>query len=102
MMRLLVVLAHPDDESFGCGSVLTEAVANGQDTAVLCAMLGEAGDSRIDTDDLATLRESELRAAAAILGVGLVRLLGHIHSGMTDEPPARRTGLGRSLCQRHA
>ncbi len=54
---------------------------------MVCATLGEAGESRIETEDLAALRESELRASAAILGVGLVRLLGHIDSGMTDEPP---------------
>ncbi len=85
-MRLLVTVAHPDDESFGCGSLLARAAADGHDTAVVCATLGEAGGSRIETDDLAALREEELRAAAAILGVGLVRLLGHIDSGMTDEP----------------
>lgn len=86
-MRLLVVVAHPDDESFGCGSVLARAAANRDDTAVVCATLGEAGENRTGTDDLAELRESELRAAAAILGVGLVRLLGHADSGMTGEPP---------------
>jgi LmbE family N-acetylglucosaminyl deacetylase len=87
-MRFLIVVAHPDDESFGCGSVLAHAAANGDDTAVVCATLGEAGESRIETEDLAALRESELRAAAAILGVGMVRLLGHVDSGMTDEPPS--------------
>jgi LmbE family N-acetylglucosaminyl deacetylase/SAM-dependent methyltransferase len=86
-MRLLTVVAHPDDESFGCGSVLAHAAAKGHDTAVVCATLGEAGESRIETADLAALRESELRAASAILGVGTVRLLGHVDSGMTGEPP---------------
>jgi LmbE family N-acetylglucosaminyl deacetylase len=86
-MRLLVVVAHPDDESFGCGSLLAHAVTEGYETAVLCATRGEAGASRVDTDDLAALRESELRAAAAILGVEEVRLLEHVDSGMSDEPP---------------
>jgi LmbE family N-acetylglucosaminyl deacetylase/SAM-dependent methyltransferase len=86
-MLLLIVVAHPDDESFGCGSVLAYAAANGYDTAVVCATLGEAGESRIATDDLAALRESELRAASAILGVGQIRLLGHTDSGMTGDPP---------------
>jgi N-acetyl-1-D-myo-inositol-2-amino-2-deoxy-alpha-D-glucopyranoside deacetylase len=86
-MRLLVVVAHPDDESFGCGSVLARAAAEGHATAVICATRGEAGESRIATDDLAALRESELRAAAGILGVSSVRLLGHVDSGMSDEPP---------------
>jgi LmbE family N-acetylglucosaminyl deacetylase/SAM-dependent methyltransferase len=86
-MQLLVVVAHPDDESFGCGSLLAHAAAEGYETAVLCATRGEAGESRVDTDDLAALRESELRAAAVVLGVGEVRLLDHVDSAMSDEPP---------------
>ena len=85
-MKLLVVVAHPDDESFGCGSVLARAAAEGHRTAVLCATRGEAGESRIAADDLAATREAELRAAARILGVTEVRLLDHRDSGMTGEP----------------
>lgn len=85
-MRLLVVVAHPDDESFGCGSVLARAAARGDETVVLCATRGEAGESRIATDDVAGLREAELLAAAGILGVGTVRLLDHADSGMDGEP----------------
>jgi N-acetyl-1-D-myo-inositol-2-amino-2-deoxy-alpha-D-glucopyranoside deacetylase len=83
---LLVVIAHPDDESFGCGSVLARAAAAGHETAVLCATRGEAGESRIQTDDLASLREGELRTAASILGVRTVRLLVHRDSGMDGDP----------------
>ena len=60
-MRLLVVVAHPDDESFGCGSLLAHAAAVGYETSVLCATRGEAGESRIDTADLAAHREAELQ-----------------------------------------
>jgi LmbE family N-acetylglucosaminyl deacetylase len=85
-VRLLVVVAHPDDESFGCGSVLALAAARGDETCVLCATRGEAGESRVDTDDVGRLREGELRAAADLLGVGEVRLLDHVDSGMEGEP----------------
>ena len=85
-MRLLVVVAHPDDESFGCGSVLAAASAAGDETVVLCATRGEAGESRIRTDDLAALREAELHEAARILGVGTVLLLGHADSGLDGAP----------------
>jgi LmbE family N-acetylglucosaminyl deacetylase len=85
-MRLLVVVAHPDDESFGCGSVLAHAAALGWHTAVLCATRGESGVSRVETADLAALREAELRAAAEILGVAEVRLLDHADSGMDGDP----------------
>jgi N-acetyl-1-D-myo-inositol-2-amino-2-deoxy-alpha-D-glucopyranoside deacetylase len=85
-MRLLVVVAHPDDESFGCGSVLARASAAGDVTAVLCATRGEAGECRVVTDDLGALREAELRAAAAVLGVGTVQVLDHLDSGMDGDP----------------
>jgi LmbE family N-acetylglucosaminyl deacetylase len=87
-MRLLVVVAHPDDESFGCGSVLAAASAVGDETVVLCATRGEAGESRIRTDDLAGLREAELREAARILGVGTVLVLDHADSDLGGEPAA--------------
>jgi N-acetyl-1-D-myo-inositol-2-amino-2-deoxy-alpha-D-glucopyranoside deacetylase len=88
-MRLLVVVAHPDDESFGCGSLLAHAAAVGYETSVLCATRGEAGESRIDTADLAAHREAELRDSARILGVRHVRLLDHRDSGMTGDPEPR-------------
>ena len=84
-MNLLVVVAHPDDESFGCGSVLARAAEAGHRTAVLCATRGEAGESRIEVDDLAAVRESELRAAASLLGVDEVRVLDHRDSGMAGD-----------------
>ena len=87
-MKLLVVVAHPDDESFGCGSVLARAAQAGHRTTVLCATRGEAGESQLDVDDLAAVREAELRAAAAVLGVAEVRLLDHLDSGMAGDPPA--------------
>jgi N-acetyl-1-D-myo-inositol-2-amino-2-deoxy-alpha-D-glucopyranoside deacetylase len=86
-MRLLVVVAHPDDESFGCGSVLLHARASGYETSVLCATRGEAGESRVPIDDLASVREAELRAAARLLGVTTVAILGYRDSGM-DGPLA--------------
>src|SRR4051812_13979801 len=86
-MLLLVVVAHPDDESFGCGSILLHARATGYDTAILCATRGDAGHSRVEVDDLGAVREAELRDAAGILGVRTVRLLEHRDSGM-DGPAA--------------
>jgi LmbE family N-acetylglucosaminyl deacetylase len=85
-MRLLVVVAHPDDESFQCGSILAHANGRGDTTAVLCATRGEAGGSRIDTDDLAALREAELRTATGLLGLDTLVLLDHRDSGLEGDP----------------
>lgn len=40
--RLMVTVAHPDDETFGCGSLLHAAAAGAQ-TCVVWATRGEAG-----------------------------------------------------------
>jgi LmbE family N-acetylglucosaminyl deacetylase len=80
--RLQVVVAHPDDETFSCGSLLLHAAAGGATTAVCCATRGEAGGAGTD---LGTVRERELRRAAAILGVDRVDLLGFVDSGMSGD-----------------
>jgi len=88
--RLLVVVAHPDDETFGCGSVLLHAAARGAVTAVCCATRGEAGEpapgSGVTVERLAAVRDAELRAAARALGVSRVVLLDHRDSAMDGEP----------------
>lgn len=89
--RLLVVVAHPDDETFGLGSVLARAARLGADVTVCCATRGEAGEVVGDVDvsaGLAVVRERELRAAAEALGVREVVLLPFGDSDMTGEPPA--------------
>src|SRR5690242_4937705 len=62
--RLQVVVAHPDDETFGCGSLLLHAAAKGATTSVVCATRGEAGEGA--ADDLGAVRERELREAARV------------------------------------
>ena len=79
--RLQVVVAHPDDETFGCGSLLLHAAAAGATTSVVCATRGEAGESA--AADLGAVRERELREAARLLGVDRVDLLGFADSGMS-------------------
>ena len=84
--RLQVVVAHPDDETFGCGSLLLHAAAAGATTSVLCATRGEAGEG--NATDLGATRERELREAARVLGVARVDLLGFADSGMSGDAGA--------------
>ena len=82
--RWLVVVAHPDDEAFGCGSVIARAAGRGADVTVACATRGEAGEVRPELTgcgDLGTLREAELHRASAVLGAARVELLGYRDSG---------------------
>src|SRR5215213_8547528 len=86
--RLLVTVAHPDDETFGMGSVLAHAAAHGLEARVICATRGELGEPAIDigTTPLGEVREGELRAAAAILGVVHVEVLDYCDSGVDGDP----------------
>lgn len=88
--RWLVAVAHPDDESFGCGSTIAHAAARGAEVTVACATRGEAGEPAPGSPagDLGTVREGELRRAAAHLGVRRVELLGYRDSGFDGDPPA--------------
>lgn len=84
--RILAVLAHPDDESFGLGGTLALYAQKGNDTYLVCATRGEAGT--IDAEhlngfkDAAELRTAELERAAKILGLKDVFFLGYRDSGM--------------------
>lgn len=83
MARIQVVVAHPDDETFGTGSLLLQAATAGAATSVVCATRGEAGEG---DGDLGSVREAELRRAAAAMGVAEVSLLGYGDSGMAGDP----------------
>lgn len=74
---LLVVLAHPDDESFPMGGTLAKYAAQGVRVELICATLGEAGIPGRSPVETAQIRERELRAAAKVLGLRQVRLLGY-------------------------
>ncbi|UOY02110.1 PIG-L deacetylase family protein [Blastococcus sp. PRF04-17] len=82
--RWLVAVAHPDDESFGCGSTIAHATTRGAEVTVVCATRGEAGEPAAELPhgtDLGSVREVELRRAAGHLGVARLELLGYRDSG---------------------
>lgn len=72
--RILVIVAHPDDESFGLGAVLSTFIESGADVSVLCFTRGEASTLRGVDGDLSTIRATELEAAALKIGVSEVHL----------------------------
>jgi LmbE family N-acetylglucosaminyl deacetylase len=90
--RLLLIFAHPDDESFVAAGLSRRYADAGAHIALVTATRGEAG-SRGDPplcteEELPAWRESELREAAAILGIGNVYLLGYRDKHLPDAPPA--------------
>lgn len=82
MRRLLGVFAHPDDEVFCAGGTFARHTAAGGDAVVVSATRGEAGQIRdaaaATRRTIAEVRERELRAACAELGIGRVRLLDYV------------------------
>ncbi len=88
--RLLAVLAHPDDESFGLGGTLALYASRGVDVYLICATGGEAGEIQPEFlqgyDHVRQLRLDELRCATSALGLKDVHLLGYRDSGMPGSP----------------
>lgn len=85
-LRLMAVLAHPDDESLGFGGSLAKYSSEGVDVFLLTATRGYGGRYRghrpgdpqhPGPSALASIREAELRAAATALGVREVSLLDY-------------------------
>lgn len=84
--RLLLALAHPDDESFGSGGLISKYVAEGVDVYLICATDGDMGtipeDMRGQFDSVRELRLSELECASKKLGFKEVFTYGYKDSGM--------------------
>lgn len=90
--KLLAVLAHPDDESLGFGGTLAKYAAEGVETYLITATRGERGrfgslGKGADPVEVARAREAELRAAAAVLGIREVSILGY-SDGAVDQVDA--------------
>ncbi|MFN3601388.1 MAG: PIG-L family deacetylase [Dietzia sp.] len=85
---VLAVVAHPDDESFGLGAVLSTCVVVGAAVDVLCLTRGEASTLHGVEGDLSQIRELELRAAADALGARGVTLRDLRDGGLSALDPA--------------
>jgi len=81
---VLAVVAHPDDESFGLGAVLSAFVDAGTKVTVLCFTHGEASTVHGVAGDLTAVRVGELDAAARALGASGVQLLGYPDGALTE------------------
>lgn len=93
---LLAVFAHPDDEAFSSGGILTHYASLGVQVELLCATRGEAGkisDPTLSITDLGSHRELELRRACQAMGIAAPRFMDYHDSGRlerlrTDDPLA--------------
>ncbi|WP_244224069.1 N-acetyl-1-D-myo-inositol-2-amino-2-deoxy-alpha-D-glucopyranoside deacetylase [Streptomyces tirandamycinicus] len=103
--RLLLVHAHPDDESINNGATMARYAAEGALVTLVTCTLGEEGEvippglghlAADEDDTLGAHRAGELAAAMRELGVHDHRLLGGAgrfrDSGMMGVPQNRRPG----------
>ncbi|HSP08736.1 MAG TPA: PIG-L family deacetylase [Candidatus Dormibacteraeota bacterium] len=83
---LLIVMAHPDDESMGCGGLILRHTRAGIPVHLICATYGEAGWTGkpigARREDLAEIRAAELEEAAGALGLGGVELWDYPDGGL--------------------
>jgi len=91
-LRLMCILAHPDDESLGTGGILARYAAEGVATYLVTATRGQRGwfgapDEYPGPDALGRIRERELRAAARVLGVREVTLLDYTDGDLDRAGP---------------
>jgi N-acetyl-1-D-myo-inositol-2-amino-2-deoxy-alpha-D-glucopyranoside deacetylase len=100
--RLMLVHAHPDDETIMDGATMAKYVAEGAAVCLVTCTLGEEGEVLVEdlahlapdqTDDLGSHRLGELKLAMEILGVtDLLRLGGdgrYRDSGMAYDAEGR-------------
>jgi LmbE family N-acetylglucosaminyl deacetylase len=84
---LLVVMAHPDDESMGTGGLILRHTRDGIATHLICATCGEAGwmgkPFGANKDELAEIRAKELEEAAAALAISGVELWDYPDGGVS-------------------
>ena len=81
-----VVIAHPDDESFGLGAVIDSFVRAGARVRVVCLTQGEASTLAPSDGLLSAVRAAELEDAAEALGVERADLLGFPDGRLADIP----------------
>jgi LmbE family N-acetylglucosaminyl deacetylase len=84
MMRILAVVAHPDDEVLGCGGTLARHAERGDDVRIL--ILADGVTSRGNDDAQRQGRRKAARAAAAELGARDVKLLDFPDNRLDGQP----------------
>lgn len=86
--QILVVVAHPDDESFLAAGTIHAVVQSGGTVDVVCATAGERGSSHLKQPltvrQLAAVRCDELKAVERVLGVHRLHQWAFPDCGLLD------------------
>jgi LmbE family N-acetylglucosaminyl deacetylase len=88
--RILLLLAHPDDETFGPGGTIAKYSSEGAGVYLATATKGQAGmvgDPPVtDREHLGEVRAAELLRAAGVLGIRKVVFLGFLDGQLLQTP----------------
>lgn len=87
---LLLVFAHPDDESVFAGGIASRWSDAGAQVSLVTATMGDRGKVGNPAvclpGDLWRVRQEELRDAARLIGITSLRVLGYPDQGLRDAP----------------
>jgi N-acetylglucosamine malate deacetylase 2 len=87
-MKALLIFAHPDDETFGCGGTIAKLVQEGAAVNLITATTGQAGMTGIHGDitpeELGKVREKEHAEAAKILEISKIHYLGLMDGAVSE------------------
>ena len=103
-MKLLLIVPHPDDEVYGASGTLMDLIEAGFAVGLVTLTRGEAGrmlglcETR---EELARLREAELRECLDVIGVQVHEHLNFPDKALAEEPLDDLVEAARSAMQRH-
>ena len=102
-LRMMCVMAHPDDESLGVGATMARYKAEGVEIHLVTATRGERGwfgapEENPGLEALGSMREAELRAAAQVLGLQSLAFLDYIDGDLDQANAAEAAAGSHTMC----
>lgn len=76
--KVLLICAHPDDESISCGGTVSKLIASGTEVVLVMITKGSTGidhTGNYNSESITMIRKKELLSAAKILGIERIRFL---------------------------
>jgi LmbE family N-acetylglucosaminyl deacetylase len=101
-LRVLIVMAHPDDGEFSCAGTIARWAHEGRDIhycLVTDGQAGDHGDKEITSEQLAAVRRQEAQAAADALGVQHPVIFLHYQDSKLEPTLEVRGAIARVIRQ---
>lgn len=93
MKKMLLIFAHPDDESFASAATIAKYVKAGWSVDLVCATRGESGSTGTygerTESQLGSIRQGELEKVVKLLGISTLTLLGYKDGTLKEEPSGK-------------